>query len=431
MADEPAITVEQLCKVYPLSRGLRATLDLLWRGAPSVAGGKLALDDVSFCVERGASWGVIGRNGSGKTTLLRLIAGALQPSSGRVAVRGRVAALLDLGAGIDPEFTGRENALLLGVLAGAERREMAHRLDAVGEFSGLGAAFDQPVRSYSAGMGLRLAFSAAAHADPEVLLIDEVLAVGDAFFQQRCMRHIRQLQDRGCTVLLVTHDPSAVFRFCDRALWLEHGRIAAVGEPSRVVNAYLGARYRDATVLDELPEPAVGAADLGSEAGLAPAGRLPHVDHRYGDGAARVLGIDARDEYERPLDAPLPGQLVRVVITVAATTPLKSPIIGFNLRNRLGEIITATNSSYEGRQLPPLAPGDCVSVEFAFRWPSFVSGMFSFSPSVADGTLDRHNMNDWIDNALVTESSNPDARYGWFRLEEVGVRTRLHRGLPS
>jgi ABC-type polysaccharide/polyol phosphate transport system ATPase subunit len=430
MADDPAIRVERLGKVYPLSRGLRTTLGLLWRGAPSVEGGKLALDDVSFSVERGASWGVVGRNGSGKTTLLRLIAGALEPSSGRVAVEGRVAALLDLGAGIDPEFTGRENALLLGVLAGAERRAMAQRLDAVAEFSGLGSAFEQPVRSYSAGMSLRLAFSAAVHADPEVLLIDEVLAVGDAFFQQRCMRYIRELQHRGCTVLLVTHDPSAVFRFCDRALWLEHGRVAAVGDPSRVVNGYLGARYRDAAVLDELPEPSARAADLDAD-GLAPAARLPHVDHRYGDGAARVLGIDARDEYERPLDAPLPGQMVRVVITVAAVEPLRSPIIGFNLRNRLGEIITATNSSYEGRPLPPLAPGDCVSVEFAFRWPSFVSGMFSFSPSVADGTLDRHNMNDWIDNALVTESTNPDARYGWFRLEEVGVRARLQRVLPS
>jgi mutator protein MutT len=150
-------------------------------------------------------------------------------------------ALLDLGAGIDPAFTGRENALLLGVLAGATRRQMYGALDAVQAFSGLGTAFEQPVRTYSQGMTLRLAFAAAAHADPELLLIDEVLAVGDAFFQQRCLMRIRELQQKGCTVLVVTHDTGAVFGFCDEAIWLSGGQVALSGPPEQVVSRYLAA----------------------------------------------------------------------------------------------------------------------------------------------------------------------------------------------
>jgi ABC-type polysaccharide/polyol phosphate transport system ATPase subunit len=425
-----AVRVEGLRKDYALGDGFQRAWRALRRRPTTHS--KAALAGIDLDVEAGTTLGIVGRNGSGKTTLLRILAGALQPTAGRIETHGRVATLIDLGAGIDPEFTGRENALLLGVLAGASRRQMQGALDAVRAFSGLGAAFEQPVRTYSQGMTLRLAFAAAAHAEPEVLLIDEVLAVGDAFFQQRCLMRIRELQQKGCTVLVVTHDPAAVFGFCDRAIWLEHGRIVAAGDPAVVVREYMGAYYRDAAALDEEPigSTVAVAREASSDDAIEPARGIPNVDHRYGDGRARIEGIELRDREGRPLGVVGPGELLRVVITLRAVTALPSPNVGFSLRNRLGEVITATNTSYEGRPLPALAEGDVASVEFALRWPGFAAGTFSFSPAVANGDLDRHLMNDWIDNAIVIEAAHPTARYGWLRLEDVAVRSCVERS-PS
>jgi ABC-type polysaccharide/polyol phosphate transport system ATPase subunit len=422
----PAIEVSGLRKVYPAGWHLGDTLRLLCGRPPRAANGRTALDGLALRLERGGALGVLGRNGSGKTTLLRILAGSLAPSAGAVRVRGRVAALIDLGAGLDPALSGRENALLLGVFSGVSQRGMQACLEGVKEFSGLGAAFEQPVRGYSDGMRLRLAFGAAVHSAPDVLLIDEVLAVGDAFFQQRCLRRIRELQGQGATVVLVTHDPSAVFSFCDRALWLEHGRIACEGEPAKVVREYMGARYRDDVALEEAPLPAdAESGDDGED--LEPAPSVPHVDHRYGDGRARIEGVALRDADGRPLGMPIAGERLRVVITARCEAPLAEPIVGFTLRGRLGEVLSATNTAYEGRRLPSLRAGDRISVEFALRWPPFASGAFSISPAIADGTLDRHHMSDWVDNALVTEASNPAVRYGWIRMEGVAVRWSLHQ----
>jgi len=423
-----AIRVTGLRKDYSLDDGFRRVWRTLLRRPNARV--KAALGGIDLVVEAGATVGIVGRNGSGKTTLLRILAGALRPTAGRVETHGRVAALLDLGAGIDPAFTGRENALLLGVLAGATRRQMYAALGAVQAFSGLGAAFEQPVRTYSQGMTLRLAFAAAAHADPDLLLIDEVLAVGDAFFQQRCLMRIRELQQKGCTVLVVTHDTGAVFGFCDEAIWLEHGRIVASGDPARVVREYMGAYYRDAAALDEDLVPPLMASSATDEAGDAPlpAIGVPNVDHRYGDGRARIEGIALRDRTGQPLGVATPGDLVRVVISVRAVAALSTPNIGFSLRNRLGEVITATNTAYEGHPVASLGADDSVTVEFALRWPAFATGTFSFSPAVANGSLDRHQMNDWIDNAIVIEAANASARYGWLQLENVAVRSRVERG---
>jgi ABC-type polysaccharide/polyol phosphate transport system ATPase subunit len=427
---EPAVDVRGLCKEYSLDSGFtRAWRPLLGR---KHARYKRALAGVDLSIEAGSTVGLIGRNGSGKTTLLRTLAGAIRPSAGTVSIRGRVAALIDLTAGIDLDFSGRENALLLGMLAGATRRQMTSSLEAVRSFSGLGRAFDEPARTYSQGMTLRLAFAATTHAAPDVLLIDEVLAVGDAFFQQRCMMRIRELQQKGCTVLVATHDPSAVFGFCGRAIWLEHGRVVADGTPDEVVREYANAYYRDAAALDEdLVEP--GARDAGASTAdddLEPALHVPSADRRFGDGTARVEGIALRNAAGRETAVLEAGALVRVVVTVRAHAAVAHPNIGFSLRNRLGEVIAATNTSYEGRKLAPLAAGERITVEFAFRWPSFVAGAFSFSPAVADGGLDQHRMSDWIDNAIVVHATHSSARYGWLRLDEVGVRSRVERVAP-
>jgi hypothetical protein len=277
-------------------------------------------------------------------------------------------------------------------------------------------------------MTLRLAFSAIMASEPSVLLVDEVLAVGDAFFQQRCLLRIRQLQERGCTVVLVSHDPSSILGFCDSAIWLESGRIACSGDPGKVVREYAGAGYRDATSLEASPSDHHTALTPGAGGDVLPADLLPNIDSRHGDERARIDGIELRDDRSRPIDAPKPGVPIRVVVSLSAIERIEAPVVGFSLRNRIGEIVSATNTAHLGQTLPALQAGQRLSVEFRCIWPPFTSGSFSLSPAVADGSLSAHIMNDWVDNALVLEAHNPDARYGWIDLPGTSVRCALAPG---
>jgi len=426
-----AVRAAGLRKIYPEARGLRDLARALLGRPPAPARGRAALDGIDLELERGESLGVIGRNGSGKTTLLRLLTGSLPPTAGTVQVEGRVVALIDLAAGIDPRFSGRENAQLLLMLAGRTRAQARDRLEDVRAFSGLGADFEAPVQRYSTGMTLRLAFSALMASDPDVLLVDEVLAVGDAFFQQRCLLRVRQLQQRGMTVVLVSHDPSAILGFCDRALWLEHGRVACSGDPAKVVREYMAAHYRDPSALDSAPEDEAPALMPGVDGAPEPALSLPNIDARHGDARARIEGIALRDDLGRPLASPVPGVPLRIAISLRASARIAAPVVGFSLRNRIGDIVAATNTAHEGHALPALEPGQRLHVEFRLPWPPFASGSFSLSPAVADGSIDLHVMNDWVDNALVTEVHNPAARYGWIALAGASVRCAIDDGAPG
>jgi lipopolysaccharide transport system ATP-binding protein len=215
-----------------LLRGFRklAPADVFW-----------GLREVDFRAEKGRTIGVVGRNGAGKSTLLRLIAGVGRADEGTIEVRGRVSALLNLGTGFHPELTGRENLLINGVIGGLTKRELARRFDAIVDFSELEEFIDTPLRAYSSGMQMRLAFSIAIHCDPEILLIDEVLAVGDVAFQRKCMDHIMRLKAAGCTIILVSHDTGVIADLCEQALWLQAGRVACIGPSGEVVDRYLAA----------------------------------------------------------------------------------------------------------------------------------------------------------------------------------------------
>ena len=233
------IRARQISKVYKSYPGPFALLRELGSGRPSHRS-FAALETVSFRVRRGESFGIVGNNGAGKTTLLKILAGTCAPTSGDVRVRGRVAALLELGVGFDPEFTGRRNLYFGGALAGFSREEIARRESGIIEFSGLGDEIDRPLKTYSAGMMLRLAFSLATSFEPDVLIVDEVLAVGDGEFQSRCLNRIRGLRDRGCTAVLCSHALHQIETFCTSALWLHRGRVRAMGSSRDVVG-----RYRD------------------------------------------------------------------------------------------------------------------------------------------------------------------------------------------
>ncbi len=233
-----AIRAEHLEKRYRLRTGRAPTLqELVLRQIPS-AEVVYALKDVSFAVDRGKCFGVVGANGSGKSTLLKLIAGTAKPTTGTIDVEGRVSALLELGAGFHPDFTGRENAYLNGLLLGLSRRQTEAAMPKIESFAQLGRFFDAPIKTYSSGMAARLGFSVAVHVDPDVLLVDEVLAVGDEYFQHKCYAKIAEFRGAGKTIVLVSHDIGLIQRLCDRAIWLDQGRVAASGTVRDVATAY-------------------------------------------------------------------------------------------------------------------------------------------------------------------------------------------------
>lgn len=358
-----------------------------------------ALRDISFAVQRGETFCVVGENGSGKSTLLQICAGILEPTSGSAQVSGRVAALLELGSGFNPEFSGRDNVYLNGAILGLSTKTMDQRFAEIEAFAEIGDFIHQPVKTYSSGMAVRLAFAVAIHLDPEILLVDEALSVGDVYFRQRCMRKVHELRNRGITILFVSHSTGDIKAIGDRALWLDHGSIRAIGKPDLVVSQYLAEMGRkDAQYLAHAAETA--PADHPD----APAEiieEIPNIDHRFGDGRAQLLGIAICGESGRNLTSLSPNSTIIVRISARAKANIDRPNIGFMFRNHLGVDFAGTNTAREGYTLPPMAAGEICTVDFYLDLPCLYASIFSFSPAIADGTLDHYVICDWIDNALV------------------------------
>ena len=394
----------------------------------------LALDNLTFEVKRGETFCVVGENGSGKSTLLQLVAGILQPSCGDLAVNGRVSALLELGAGFNPEFTGRDNVYLNGSILGLTTRQVDERYRDIANFAEIGDFINQPVKTYSSGMVVRLAFAVALNVDPEILLVDEALAVGDIYFRQRCMRKVHELRSRGITILFVSHAVSDVKAIGDRVLWLDHGRMVALGEPDRVVSRYLAAMTeKDSAYLIHK----AGAEQKRQRAGPVQAPEIvediPNIDHRYGDGRARVISITVMDERGRPLHMLDPGSRIVVRISVRASDDVPLPLVGFMLRNQLGIDFSGTNTAREGYELPPMQAGDVYTVDFYVDLPELYPASFSFSPAIADGTLLGYTMCDWIDNAVALQISRAASEiYGYIHLPcRVEVNARIAADQPE
>ncbi len=352
-----------------------------------------ALRDVNFSVPRGQTLGIVGENGSGKSTLLQLLAGVLHPTTGEIMVRGRVAALLELGAGFNPEFTGRENVILSGAIMGVSEAEMRSRIDDIAAFAEIGDFLDEPVKTYSSGMYVRLAFATAINVDPEVLIIDEALAVGDAYFQHRCMLRMAEIQARGVTIIVVSHDAAAIKRLCQRVLWLEKGRIVEDGEPEPVTNRYLSSLFRHAERA-VLPPP-----DRSARTAL----KAPHVDRRFGNGGAEVVGIGLFGAQDTPITRQVHGRPFEIRLQVVFHRAMEKPIVGFILRDRLGTDLASTNTTMEGCELPAAQAGTTYLVTFTCEPPRLHPGNYAITPTVADGDLTEYAMEDWIDNAISLE----------------------------
>ena len=350
---EFAIALENVSKSYRLwgSKSQFATLKsaLLKRDLkPSPDAAVTALKDVSFAVHRGESFGIIGRNGSGKSTLLKIISGILKPSSGTAVVTGRIAALIELGAGFHPEITGRENIYINGIMLGLTRRDIEQRFDRIVDFSGIREFIDQPVKTYSSGMYVRLGFAVAVHVDPDILLIDEVLSVGDEEFSAKCVAKIQEMKYRGVTLLFVTHQLDQVRTLCDRALWLDHGEPTAIGDPARVVDAYL----------QEVAAPTTAAITVNSaknaEAEEQPAPPVeekpkdPLEEERWGSGDVVLRHVRLTDPRGRELVALGAGTAVTLEIDVEVRTPQDDFVFGVGIYHADGTCVYGTNTDLEG-----------------------------------------------------------------------------------
>jgi len=304
------------------------------------------LTDINFSVPRGQTVAIIGANGVGKSTMLHLIAGLLEPSSGRVTVNGRVTALLDLGGSFLPDLTGRENARFFHRIVAHGEGDAAARERLVEEFADIGDSFDRPVRTYSSGMFLRLAFASAIAEEPDILLIDEVLAVGDARFQQKCYRRISELRERGTTILLVTHVLHGLTNICDRALVLDHGNLVFDGDPGRGVDRY----YQLFFMAPELPSIDAAAGEL-----------------RYGVGGAAITGITSSRENGEAASAFDGGDTVRIRFDVQFARDVVEPQFGFACSIKEGAKVYGTTSVMLGETPRPARAGELRRMEVTFR----------------------------------------------------------------
>lgn len=446
MSSDLAIRVSHLSKVFrtyerPKDRLMEGLYGLAARTCPVPAlKAKLrgraekcsrkfwALNDVSFEIPRGQTVGIVGRNGSGKSTLLQIICGTLAPTAGEAEFSGRVAALLELGSGFNPEFTGRENVFLNGQLYGLTRKQIEERFDQIVAFADIGDFVGQPVKTYSSGMLVRLAFAVIAHVDADVLIVDEALAVGDAFFTQKCMRFLRKFMETG-TILFVSHDTASVKSLCSHAIWLEHGQVLMAGAPKDVCDAYLEAFYEaqqgksTTTRLKVQAKPQTPAEETRDQ-------RLKFVNQTtlrndlqlfefdpnassFGLGDAQITDVRFFDEDGAPLSWVVGGETVVISITAVAHKPLQSPIIGFYVKDRLGQTLFGDNTyfTYHDAAVQCAAGGE-LEARFHFQMPILPKGDYSICVAIAQGTQDVHTQLHWIHDALLFTSSSSSVSTG-------------------
>ncbi len=367
-----------------------------------ISGGRLqrsqifvALKDITFDVAQGQAIGIIGANGAGKSTLLKIICGTLFPTAGQVALVGRVASLLELGAGFHVDFTGRQNIAFNARFLGLGNEEIHERMDAIIEFSELGDFIDRPLRTYSSGMYVRLAFAVVANVNPQILIIDEALAVGDAYFQQKCMRRIRQFREEGVSLLFVSHDPTAVKTLCEEALLLHHGAIVDQGRPEAVLANYNTLIAREAGSREIL--------SLESKQSSATGDSAPQ---RSGNFAAVIEKINVRDQQGQECRSFLAGEEMTITAQVFCLEDIRDLTVGILIRDRLGNDVYGTNTYHQQIDIPPCQVGNTVEVTFRF---SLDLGPGEYSLTVAAHTFDVHihDSFDWIERALVVKILSP------------------------
>jgi|LakMenEpi03Aug12_release.lakeMendotaPanAssembly.Ray.scaffolds.fasta_scaffold25701_6 lipopolysaccharide transport system ATP-binding protein len=394
----------------------------------------IALEDVSFVVNRGETLGVIGRNGSGKSTLLQIICGTLTPSSGDVRILGRVAALLELGSGFNFEFTGRENVYLNASILGLSKEQIDQRFDQILEFADIGDYIEQPVKTYSSGMMVRLAFAVIANVDADILVIDEALAVGDAVFIQKCMRFIRNFQKNG-TLIFVSHDSASVQSLCDNCIWLHEGKVERFGKAKDVCDAYLQFTLQEIYGEESLLTTIASVNDENSSSSAIPAESIIsygetvflhdnlHSATGWKTGYAEVISVRLYKIIESDKAFFEGGERVRLTIKAKSFVKIKNPIIGFLFRDKLGQDLFGENTlSFTNINPTPVDENVYIEAHFDFKLPMLPNGDYAVMVSIADGDFNNQIQHHWVHDALIVNVTSSKLRYGLVGLDFNNVQ---------
>ena len=436
-SNDIAISVSNLSKCYQIYENPRDRLKQFVMPRVRRIAGKAhkqyfrefwALKDVSFEIKKGETVGIIGRNGSGKSTLLQMICGTLNPTSGSIKTNGRIAALLELGSGFNPEFTGRDNVYMNASVLGLTNLEIDERFNDIVAFADIGEFIEQPVKTYSSGMMVRLAFAVIAHVDADILVIDEALSVGDAFFTQKCMRFLRKFMENG-SVLFVSHDTGAVINFCQRAIWLNKGISKYQGDPKDVAQKYLAELYEaqqgESTSVAKLivanspvsaPEPRdmrIDFINLTSYRNEIEIFSFQPDKASFGKGGGNVISVQLFDEANNPLIWVIGGEKVKLTILCKANADIFSPIVGFYVNDRLGQSIFGDNTFNFTKLTPPIISfGENFETIFEFTMPILPLGDYSITVALAEGSQQEHIQHHWMHEALLLKSHSTSVSTG-------------------
>lgn len=432
---ELAMSTHNLWKTYnlydrPLDR-LKEALDPFRR---SYHQNFHALRDVSFDVERGTTLGIVGRNGSGKSTLLKILSGVTTPSRGRAEVNGKVSALLELGAGFNPELTGRENIVFCGTLMGMSHEELEERTPEILDFASIGEFIDQRVKTYSSGMYMRLAFAMATSIEPEILIVDEALSVGDMFFQTKCMHRMKSLMERGCTTVFVSHDIHAVKSLCAKVLYLEDGTIRDIGAASYVCDRYVRDQLQTGGFFPEQVDRAPPLAE-SSDADMLCDRAVAQFDAqvrsaRQGSGNARILLLQLTTETGELREHFTYGETIVIRAFIRSYTDLDSLVCAFYIRDSNRIEVIGTNTEYEGVVVSPLKKGALWKVEFSLT-NYLKQGNYSIQMLLANSLL-TNTYFDWIDVAAVFRAGDLPGRTRWALVNPpIACNTELLEGEHS
>ncbi|WP_174664621.1 ABC transporter ATP-binding protein [Oceanisphaera profunda] len=428
MSSDIAIQVENLSKCYQIYDRPRDRLKQMLLGKNKKYFREFwALKEVGFKVHKGETLAIIGKNGSGKSTLLQMICSTLNPTNGTIKVNGRVAALLELGAGFNPEFTGRENIYMAAALYGLTKETVDQRFSSISAFADIGEHIEQPVKTYSSGMYVRLAFAVIAHVDADILVVDEALAVGDAVFTQKCMRFIRAFQKHG-TLLFVSHDTAAVQSLCEKALWLENGQVQGFGTSKEISEAYLKSSLQE-VYGEQVTLSAINKSGKEKELLTDNKDESHHeiVDYDtkinfknnlndangWKSGSAEIIDVRMNKVDNDDGDIFEGGESVRLKIRARAYSSLDAPIIGFIVKDRLGQDLFGENTlPFTTYNKKIVEPGEEFEGSFCFQLPMLPNGQYVLTASVANGNLYEHVQHHWLHDAAVITVSSSKVRWG-------------------
>ena len=373
-----AIKVENITKIYKLyDKPIDRLKESLSPGKKDYHKDFYALNELSFHVEKGQTVGIIGTNGSGKSTILKIITGVLTPTTGQVEVNGKISALLELGAGFNMDYTGIENIYMNGTMMGYSKKEMDEKLQDILEFAEIGDFVYQPVKTYSSGMFVRLAFALAINVEPEILIVDEALSVGDVFFQSKCYRRMEEIRQRGTTILMVTHDMGSIIKYCDKVVLLNKGNFVAEGSAGHMVDLYKKILAGQMESLDaELAEEKDGAAgnngrtdlemtDFSADASLMKTKLTINANRtEYGDGRAEIYDLGLFDGRGNLTNLLIKGEMFTIRECIRFHADIETPIFTYTIKDKKGTDLTGTNTMFEGTDIRPVKSGDEYQVEF-------------------------------------------------------------------